>query len=127
MPQTTKANFMPIAHAGSNMVNVASPDVCKTPSAPSGTLPIPYPNIVMTSDASDGPTTVKCDGEMPMVKGVKYSKSSGDEAGTAGGVVSGKNRAEGEYLLYSFNVKLEGNNVCRLGDLLFQNAKNIVG
>ena len=66
------------------------PDVCKTPAAPSP-LPIPYPNIGQSSDTSQGPTTVKTDGQMPMVKGATYSRSSGDEAGTLGGVLSSVN------------------------------------
>ena len=102
------------------------PDVCKTPS-PAGPVPIPYPNIGQSSDTSDGPSTVKTDGEMPMVKGAKYSKSSGDEAGTAGGVLSSVNMKECEFMLYSFDVKFEGKNVCRLGDPLFHNKKNIMG
>jgi hypothetical protein len=64
---------------------------------------------------------------MPMVKGAKYSKSSGDEAGTLGGVMSSVNMSVCEYLLYSFDVKFEGSNVCRLGDQLWHNKKNILG
>jgi hypothetical protein len=62
-----------------------------------------------------------------MVKSAKYSKSSGDEPGTLGGVVSNVNRSECEFMLYSFDVKFEGNNVCRMGDPLFHNKKNIMG
>jgi len=102
------------------------PDVCKTPAAPSP-LPIPYPNIGQSSDTSQGPTTVKTDGQMPMVKGATYSRSSGDEAGTLGGVLSSVNMSVCEFMMYSFDVKFEGNNVCRLGDPLFHNKKNIMG
>ena len=126
MGQTTFANSRGIAHKGSGGMSIAFPDVCKTPS-PAGPVPIPYPNIAMASDTSDGPTKVKTDGEMPMTKGAKYSKSSGDEAGTAGGVVSSVNMKEAEFMMYSFDVKFEGKNVCRLGDPLFHNKKNIVG
>ena len=125
MAQTTFANLRGIAHKGSGGMSTAFPDVCKTPS-PAGPVPIPYPNIGQASDTSDGPTKVKTDGEMPMVKGAKYSKSSGDEAGTAGGVMSSVNMKECEFMLYSFDVKFEGKNVCRLGDSLFHNKKNAV-
>ena len=64
---------------------------------------------------------------MPMVKGAKYSRSSGDEAGTLGGVVSSVNMNVCEFMMYSFDVKFEGKNVCRLGDPLFHNKKNIMG
>jgi hypothetical protein len=126
MSQTTFVNSRGIAHKGSGGMSMVFPDVCKTPS-PAGPVPIPYPNIGQASDTSDGPTKVKTDGEMPMVKGAKYSKSSGDEAGTAGGVLSSVNMKECEYMLYSFDVKFEGNNVCRMGDSLFHNKKNIMG
>jgi hypothetical protein len=32
-----------------------------------------------------------------------------------------------EFMLYSFDVKFDGKNVCRLGDMLFHNSKNTVG
>ena len=126
MPQKTFANSRGIAHKGSGGMSVVFPDVCKTPAAPSP-IPIPYPNIGQASDTSQGPTTVKTDGQMPMVKGAVYMKSSGDEAGTLGGVASNVNMNTCEYMMYSFDVKFEGNNVCRMGDPLFHNKKNIMG
>lgn len=123
MSQTTFVNSRGIAHKGSGGMSMAAPDVCKTPT-PGGPVPIPYPNIGQASDTSEGATTVTTDGEMPMVKSAKYMKSSGDEAGTAGGVMSGVNMGECEFMLYSFDVKFEGKNVCRLGDSLFHNKKN---
>jgi hypothetical protein len=126
MGQTTFANARGVAHKGSGGMSTVFPDVCKTPAAPSP-LPIPYPNVGRSADASEGPTSVKTDGQMPMVKGAKYSRSSGDEAGTLGGVVSSVNMSVCEYMLYSFDVKFEGKNVCRLGDPLFHNKKNIMG
>ena len=103
------------------------PDVCKTPT-PGGPVPIPYPNIGMASNTTGGPTKVKTDGQMPMVKGATYMMTSGDEAGTAGGgVVSNSFKGEAEFMMYSFDVKFEGKNACRLGDPLFHNKKNIMG
>jgi hypothetical protein len=124
MGQTTFANSRGIAHKGSGGMSIVFPDVCKTPPGP---VPIPYPNMGKSSDTSGGPTTVTTDGKMPMVKGAKYSMSSLDEAGVAGGIISSVNRDVCEYLIYSFDVKFEGNNVCRLGDQLWHNKKNILG
>ena len=127
MGQKTFVNSRGIAHTGSGGQSPVFPDVCKTPS-PAGPIPIPYPNIAQSSDTSEGPATVKTDGEMPMTKGAKYRLSTGDEAGTAGGgVVSGKIKGAGEFMMYSFDVKFEGKNVCRLGDPLFHNDKNAMG
>lgn len=120
------ANGRGIVHGGSGGQSVVAPDVCKTPS-PGGTVPIPYVNVGRSSDASEGPKTVTIEGNMPMVKGAKYARSSGDEAGSAGGVVSGTSAGACEFLSYSFDVKIEGKNVCRLGDALFHNGKNTAG
>jgi len=127
MASTTFANSKGISHKGSGGLSTVFPDVCKTPS-PAGPIPIPYPNIGKSSDTAKGPKSVKTDGEMPMIKGSIYSTSSGDEAGTAGGgILSGKTKGECEFMMYSFDVKFEGKNVCRLGDPLWHNKKNIMG
>jgi hypothetical protein len=82
----------------------------------------------MSSNTSGGPSKVKTDGQMPMVKGAKYNMTSGDEAGSAGGgVMSSSIKGEAEFMMYSFDVKFEGKNVCRMGDPLFHNKKNIMG
>lgn len=125
MPQSTFANGRGIVHKGSGGTSIVFPDVCKTPAPPAPSpVPVPYPNVGSSSDTSQGPSTVKTDGQMPMVKGAQYSRSSGDEAGVAGGVLSNVNMSTCEYILYSFDVKLEGKNACRLGDFLLQNRKN---
>lgn len=126
MPCTVFANSRGVVHKGSGGQSPVFPDVCKTPT-PGGPVPIPYPNIGMSSNTSGGPSAVKSDGQMPMVKGAKYTMTSGDEAGSAGGVMSGSIKGEAEFMMYSFDVKFEGKNVCRLGDPLFQNKKNIMG
>ena len=126
MAQTTFVNARGIVHKGSMGISIVFPDVCKTPT-PAGPIPIPYPNIGKSSDTSQGPTKVKTDGKMPMVKGAKYSRSMGDEPGTAGGIISNVNMNVCEFMLYSFDVKFEGKNVCRMGDMMFHNKKNIMG
>lgn len=127
MAQTTFANTRGIVHKGSGGVSTVFPDVCKTPAPPGSPIPIPYPNTGMSSDTTKGPKSVKTDGEMPMVKGAQYSRSSGDEPGTVKGVVSSTQMDVCEFMMYSFDVKFEGKNVCRMGDPLFHNKKNIMG
>jgi hypothetical protein len=127
MSQKTFADGRGIVHQGSGGMSMVFPDVCLTP-APSGPpVPIPYPNIGQASDTSQGPPTVTCDGSMPMTKGAQYAKSSGDEAGSAGGVMCGRNMAACEFTVYSFDVMFEGQNVCRLGDALLHNSRNAMG
>ena len=127
MPSTVFANSRGADHKGANGMSMMFPDVCKTPAPPAPFVPVPYPNIGRSPDTSDGPTTVMLEGKMPMAKGAKYSRSQGDEAGTIGGMISSVNMGECEYMMYSFDVKFEGKNACRLGDPFFHNKKNIMG
>ena len=126
MAQTVFANSRGVDHKGSGGMSMVFPDVCKTPT-PGGPIPIPYPNIGQATNTSKGTKKVKIDGKMAMVKGAKYSMTSGDEAGSVGGVISSKIKGEAEYMMYSFDVKFEGKNACRLGDPLWHNKKNIMG
>lgn len=126
MAQTVFANSRGVDHKGSGGMSPVFPDVCKTQCGPP-VIPIPYPNIGKAGDTTKGTKTVKVDKEMAMIKSAKYSKSTGDEAGALKGIISSTNRGECEYMMYSFDVKMEGKNVCRLGDPLFHNKKNIVG
>jgi len=123
----TVHNIAGFAHKGSGGMSMVFPDVCKTPAPPAGPIPIPYPNIGKSADTSQGTTSVEADGQMVMVKGAKYMMSTGDEPGSIGGIISGTFIQECEYLMYSFNVMLEGKNVCRMGDPLWHNKKNICG
>lgn len=126
MACTVFANLRGVTHQGSGGMSPIFPDVCKTPT-PAGPVPIPYPNIGQAADTSSGPSTVTTDGQMPMTKDAKYQMSSGDEAGSATGVMSSKIKGVCEYMMYSFDVKFEGKNACRLGDPLFHNDKNGMG
>lgn len=115
-----------VAHKGcSGFAKSTLPDVCKTPS-PGGPVPVPYPVIIsMASDLANGTTTVKADGGNSIaIKGSEFSRCSGDEPGTAGGVKSSTNMKEATWILYAFTVKMEGKNACRLGDKLFMNHEN---
>ncbi|MDY0743288.1 DUF4150 domain-containing protein [Paucibacter sp. R3-3] len=115
-----------LVHKGSmHLAKSTAPDVCKTPS-PGGPIPIPYPVIIsLASDLANGTTTVKADGgNMIAVKDCEYARCSGDEAGSAGGVVSSTFMKEAKFILYSFDVKMDGKNACRLGDKMTMNHQN---
>lgn len=126
MPSTVFANFMGVSHAGSGAMSAVFPDVCKTPT-PAGPVPIPYPNLAESSNLAQGSTTVTIEGNPVAVKDCNYSTSSGDEAGSAGGVVSGKIKGKAEFMLSSFDVKIDGKNACRMGDMMTHNDKNALG
>jgi hypothetical protein len=117
MAGTVFANGRSLVHKDDGSTHVAGvPDVCKTPS-PGGPVPIPYPNMAMSSDLTDGTTTVKIQGAMAAHKSATIGSSSGDEPGTIGGVVSNCNRGKMAFTLYSMDVKLEGKNAVRFADL----------
>jgi uncharacterized Zn-binding protein involved in type VI secretion len=120
------SNGRGIAHGGSGGTSTVFPDVCKT-KVGKPIVPIPYVNVGRSADTSGGPTTVKIEGKMAMAKGAKYKRSTGDERGKKGGVVSKVNKDVCEFVGYSFDVKIEGRNACRLGDRLFHNKKNVAG
>lgn len=114
-----------LVHKGSNHFSAATiPDVCKTPS-PGGPVPLPYPNVSMSNSLNKGTTTVNADGgNMVAIKGSEFSMSQGDEPGTAGGVKTNTFKKESTWILYSFDVKMEGKGACRLTDKKFQNHEN---
>jgi uncharacterized Zn-binding protein involved in type VI secretion len=128
MPVSVKVNGTAnsLVHKGSNGISTATiPDVCKTPT-PGGPVPMPYPNISQSSTLAKGTTTVKADGMMAAIKGSEFSLSNGDEAGTLGGVKSSTFIKESTWITYSFDVKMDGQNACRLTDKKFQNHENTV-
>jgi hypothetical protein len=126
MPITIKVNGTSnsLVHKMSNGIsNATIPDVCKTPT-PGGPVPMPYPNIAQSVTLSDGTTTVKGDRMMAANKGSKFALSNGDNAGVAGGVKSSTFMKEATWILYSFDVKLNGKNASRFTDKMFHNAEN---
>jgi Domain of unknown function (DUF4150) len=119
----TYANGNTIVHAGDGLQFIAmAPDVCKTPS-PGGPVPIPYPNIAMSSDLADGSKRVSVEGNPAALESSNLSTSSGDEAGTAGGgIMSSKTKGKLTWLLYSMDVKFEGKGVVRFLDSNMHNG-----
>jgi hypothetical protein len=63
-------------------------------------------------------------GKVVLTKDGSYKTSTGDEAGSAMGVVSNKVKGKAEFVNYSFDVKVEGASAARSVDLLAHNDKN---
>jgi hypothetical protein len=117
-------NGLTIVHKASTGIAIASaPDVCKTP-LPPGPTPIPYPNIAFSSDLVNGTVTIAVEGgNSAAIKDCAFSTSCGDEGGTAGGgVSSGVIKGKAKFSSYSFDVKFESKNVCRLTDPMTMNG-----
>ena len=89
MGQTTFANFRGIAHKQSGGMSTAFPRrVQDAGAARAARCRFRTRTSARLRTRPSGPTSVTADGAMPMVKGAEYMKSSGDEAGVAGGVAS---------------------------------------
>jgi hypothetical protein len=106
-----------VVHAGDGLQFVAmAPDVCKTPS-PGGPIPVPYPNLALSSDLANGTRSVLVEGNAVALESSNLKMSTGDEGGTAGGgVASNKIKGKLTWLLYSTTVKFEGKGVVRFLD-----------
>ena len=106
----------------------AFPDVCNTPT-PGGPVPIPYPNLAQLADALDvadelllgpqGLNALLLDSSIPV--------SSGDEAGSLGGVSSGTIKGECVVTAASTTVLYGGKGIARIADPTTQNNENAVG
>jgi len=127
MPTHIVVNSLGLTYKGTIGMSIATiPDVCKTPS-PGGPIPLPYPNIANQGTLKDGTTTVFAKGgKMIAIKGSQYGMSSGDEPGTVGGVKSNVFKKATDWITYSFDVKMDGQNACRHTDKKFHNDKNTV-
>jgi len=100
----------------------AFPDTCKTPT-PSGPVPMPYPNTALL-EQSIVPTmamSVKIVGFYAATVQTQISMSSGDEAGSMGGVVSNMVVGPCQFKLGSETVKMEGQAAAYFGSLVGQN------
>ncbi len=124
MSSDVTANSRTVVHKGDGIVNVSAlPDVCKTPT-PAGPTPVPYPNVARSSDLADGAKHVTIEGNPVALENSKLKQSSGDEAGTLGGVVSGKNRGKMTWGTSSPDVCVEGKGVIRFADLTHHNCNS---
>lgn len=103
----------------------AFPDVCKTPAPPAPSpVPIPYPNIGMVMQATKTASKVKICQQPTVTKKSEMPRSQGDEAGVAGGVVSGRNMDKVSFKKGSSKVKIEGQECEFLSAMTGHNGSN---
>jgi hypothetical protein len=104
----------------------AFPDVCLTP-APSGPVPLPYPNVGLLAAAQGVEPSVYASGSPVAVETSVIPKSMGDEAGTAGGVKSGTFGGAVKFKTASSRVYAGGKRVVLVGARTSHNNDNAVG
>lgn len=122
MGATVVVNGQTVVHKDSGGV-VTTTDVCKTPMG-KAVVPIPYVNVARSVDVANGSATVSVDSNPIMLKDSVFSRSSGDEAGSVGGVVSGVTGGKARFVNFSNNVFVEGRPVCRRLDPMISNLSS---
>lgn len=88
----------------------AVPDTCKVPAPPAPPVPTPFPNIAFCNQANPSTCSrqVKIANQPVLTKQTLIPMSTGDEGGSAGGVVSGQIKGQVSYVQASQKVKVEG-------------------
>ena len=104
---------------------MAFPDTCQVPS-PAGPVPTPFPNTAMLNQATGSTCTqkIKIVQKEAVTKATTIPQSTGDEAGSAGGVVSGMIKGPAKFTSYSQKLFLEGQPAVFLGCVSAQNGNN---
>jgi hypothetical protein len=116
------ANGRSILHKGAGNTHVsAAPDVCKVPT-PAGPVPTPFINSAQDSMLSKGSKKTTIEGNPVALTSSELSTSSGDEPGTAGGLISSKFKGKMTWGSGSTDVKVEGKGVVRFLDPTLHNG-----
>ena len=113
----------------------AFPDVCKTPAPPGPPVPIPYPNIAQLdqatgiTDESNKELLVGPSGLHVLLLDSEIATSTGDEAGSVGGVSSGTIKGKCKVTKASGSVVYGSNKkgIARFMDTTTQNNDNATG
>jgi uncharacterized Zn-binding protein involved in type VI secretion len=116
------ANGRSILHKGDGTTHVAAPpDVCKVPT-PGGPVPTPFVNSAQDAMLTKGSKTTVIEGNAIALASSELSTSSGDEPGTAGGIISSKFKGKLTWGSSSIDVKVEGKGVVRFLDSTLHNG-----
>jgi len=88
--------------------SVAFPDVCKVPAPPAPFVPVPFPNIQIAS------TNLKSASVKIKKFKLNFTKSQGDEAGTAKGLATSIAKMADIFSAHSSTVKVTGKQASKL-------------
>jgi len=102
-------------------MDLGFPDVCLTPYV-GGVIPVPYPDIAMTSTSAPAAYNVLVDC-MPTINQLSMGlMSNGDEAGIAGGILSHLIDGQTTYMVGCFTILVDGVPAQRLTSVTGQNS-----
>jgi hypothetical protein len=113
-----RINGREVVTSKSGGVSFASGDVCKVPD---GGGPVPFVNVAVSADAANTSRTVRVHGVPVVLARSTFARSTGDEPGKDGGVVSGTQQGAAMFCNYSFDVRIEGQPVPRALDPMLHN------
>jgi len=97
-------NGLTAVHAGSNGTLVTS-DTCLVPPY---CIPYPFTNIAKSADSAMTATSVTINGNPVCHAKSNFAVSTGDSAGSCGGIISGAVHGMAEFITFSNNVFIEG-------------------
>ncbi|HEX5656655.1 MAG TPA: DUF4150 domain-containing protein [Polyangiales bacterium] len=119
------ANSRSIVHSGSGQTQVAAPpDVCKTPVPGGPPVPVPYVNSAKDAQLANGSKRTTIGGHPIALEDSYIALSTGDEPGTAGGIISSKVKGKLTWASSSPNVRVEGKGVVRFMDVTQHNGNS---
>jgi len=101
----------------------AFPNVCLVPATPNP-IPTPLPNVGLCIDAVDAVSEVLIESRAVIVETSSIPRSSGDEAGTGGGVMSGTFMGVVKFKTASRKVIACGKRVVLLGATTAHNGES---
>ncbi len=101
------------------------PDVCKTPSPPSGVIPIPYPNTSPGPTAAPPAVKVFFGGTPAHNMTTKGTASVGDQPGVAGGVASGTTMGPNQKLTAAFPILVQAIPATKMTSATGQNGASL--
>jgi hypothetical protein len=116
------AAFPASTMAGGTCLGV--PDVCLVPAPPAPPIPTPFANMAQCSLATGTTTKVLIMNMPALTQGSKIPMSQGDEAGSAGGVVSGVILGEVAFRTSSSKVSFQGQKAVVLTAVTAHNGTN---
>jgi hypothetical protein len=100
------------------------PDVCNVPAPPAPPIPTPFPNTGMLASATKTCEKVQIECMDVVVETSEIATSSGDEAGTLGGLVSGTFAQKVVFKMGSAKVKAEGKGLAYQSATTAHNGSN---
>ena len=105
---------------------LAMPDVCKVPAPPAPPIPTPFPNQAMlqTANGSTCAQKVYISCMKAFNQKTEIPQTMGDEAGVAGGLVSGMIKGPAKFTTGSVKVMIEGSPAIKLTASTTQNGSS---